>query len=496
MAAMGSRHFQMRLAVLVPAVVLCSRMICSAEASDCSFAPKDLVSWWAAEANAGDDLRRNPGVLQGKIGFAPGKVNSAFSVPSPWSSGYFEAGYFEVPDSPSLNPLSSFTLEAWIYDMSSSWRATLIEKGVQYRLGLAPSNLGRPVLATSIETDRGSFSLTGTNCLRRESWTHIAVTYDGSSLVLYVDGNIDGATQATGSVVSTSSPIIIGNRGESGFVGRIDEITLYSRALSPAEILEIYRAGSNGKCPVEVPPVLLTSPSDQIVSEWVPATLRAKARGSLPLAYQWELNGVPIPNATNTDLHLESVSSQNAGVYTIQVENAFGTASSSASITVSTNLVSALELTAGTNWILVPLEPTNAPYSYQWKFNGTNLPSGSDPSLVLMNVQSANAGEYALVQTNAADSVTSHVYRVSIVDSAPVIYEQPASILFKQGSDIVLRCLHFGTSPTAHQWWKDDGPVAAGTNQLLRIEKAAPEDAGSYWVVVSNDLGSAPVTGR
>ncbi|MEI7432967.1 MAG: LamG domain-containing protein [Methanomicrobiales archaeon] len=70
------------------------------------------------------------------------------------------------------------------------------------------------------------------------SWTHLALTYDGASLKLYVNGVLKGETPVTGKLKKTSEDIYIGSDagGQKFFKGTIDEAAFYNRSLSAAEI--------------------------------------------------------------------------------------------------------------------------------------------------------------------------------------------------------------------------------------------------------------------
>ena len=64
------------------------------------------VSKWSAEGNANDSIGANNGTLMGGVTFATGKVGQAFSLPY--------GAYINVPHSATLDPLTSFTWQAWI----------------------------------------------------------------------------------------------------------------------------------------------------------------------------------------------------------------------------------------------------------------------------------------------------------------------------------------------------------------------------------------------
>jgi Concanavalin A-like lectin/glucanases superfamily len=79
---------------------------------------------------------------------------------------------------------------------------------------------------------------------------HVAATYDGSAMRVYIDGTLQGETQVQGTLMPSNAPATIGfepNQPRRS-AADIDEVTLYNHALSPSEIQAIFAAGSNGKC--------------------------------------------------------------------------------------------------------------------------------------------------------------------------------------------------------------------------------------------------------
>jgi hypothetical protein len=76
------------------------------------------------------------------------------------------------------------------------------------------------------------------SALAVNAWSHVAVTWDGSIMRLYVNG-VEVANHArTGTLQTTTTPLRIGGNSPYGefFLGRIDEVRIYNRALSAAEI--------------------------------------------------------------------------------------------------------------------------------------------------------------------------------------------------------------------------------------------------------------------
>ena len=72
-------------------------------------------------------------------------------------------------------------------------------------------------------------------------WTHVAATYDGSDLRLYVNGTLVDSAPHVGTIFQTGSPLFIGNRflpsGDiGGFQGLMDDLKIFDRALTAAEV--------------------------------------------------------------------------------------------------------------------------------------------------------------------------------------------------------------------------------------------------------------------
>jgi hypothetical protein len=131
---------------------------------------------------------------------------------------------------------------------------------------------------------------------------------------------------------SVSSP------GGDGFTGLVDEVAIYNRALTSAEILALYNAGAGGKLTGGTPPTITSFlATNTTVSPGGSVRFAATAAGPTPdFNYQWYLDGVPESFGTSAILLLSNVQPRQAGLYTVSVGNSNGTtfADSAAGLTV------------------------------------------------------------------------------------------------------------------------------------------------------------------
>lgn len=221
-------------------------------ANACTSPPSGMVSWWSGDGNYNDIIGGNNGTSQNGA-FAPGLVGQAFSLnePGPVVAPYNcpTCAYVSITNNlpPSANAV---TIDAWVYpdqsqqsQGSSQWVYTQYASGPQLGFAGTDTLYWRPNGDNSTE-----FSSPG--IIPSNTWTFLAGTYDSASGLskLYVNGNLVW-TQSLSGPVSLTDAAFIGKRlNQEFFVGRIDELELYTRALSASEIQAIYQAGSAGKC--------------------------------------------------------------------------------------------------------------------------------------------------------------------------------------------------------------------------------------------------------
>lgn len=156
--------------------------------------------------------------------------------------------YVLIPNKLSLQPTSRLTLAAWI--KGDTWGSasdvdSIIRKGEaspnNYQLAIQG---GKVVL--HLDQSDGAGTL-GNTVLTTGQWYHVAATWDGSLVRVYVDGVLDNAPAArSGTIAVDTRPLYVGGRsGADLFDGMIYDARIYRRALSQAEIAELFGVVGN-----------------------------------------------------------------------------------------------------------------------------------------------------------------------------------------------------------------------------------------------------------
>ncbi|TSA40957.1 MAG: hypothetical protein D4R57_01235 [Verrucomicrobiales bacterium] len=130
-----------------------------------------------------------------------------------------------------------------------------------------------------------------------------------------------------------------------------------------------------------------------------------------------------------------------------------------------------------------------APLAYQWRFFGTNLPGATVNSYSLTNIQSTNAGDYTVVITNIAGSITSSVATLTVTTS-PTISTNPQSQTVTVGGNATFTVGAGGSAPLSYQWRFNNADIGGATLNSYTRSSAQLVDAGNYTVVVTNSTGS------
>jgi parallel beta-helix repeat protein len=205
----------------------------------CTPPPDGMVSWWPGDNTATDIQSGNNGTLKNGATFANGKVDRAFSFNG--ADGYVDLGTANL-----LGGTTQITLDAWIYPTSFPGYMGIIYPNSTVWWMQTIENTGR-IRFAAVNTYVDS-----QNAVPLNQWSHVAGTWDGSRLRVYINGVQDPNTAvATGTMGSDAGVTkAIGSHGglDQFFSGLIDEVEVFNRALTADEIQSIFNAGGSGKC--------------------------------------------------------------------------------------------------------------------------------------------------------------------------------------------------------------------------------------------------------
>ena len=234
--------------------------------------PPGMVGWWPGDGNAFDFVGGNHGTLTGD--FARGKVGQGFIAQGILGRGFSLDGtgdYVLIPDNPSLDIRADVSVDLWAKRAALGGSPTryLLAKGAGGIAGVdEPSayfmffdNSDGRLIAGFERANASNVQLAGPS-VTDSDFHNYAYVRSSDTHRLYVDGEFVTGDNFIGSPGHTSGlPLTIGalrnDPSPTGFVGYfggvIDEVEIFNRALSAAEVKAIYDAGSAGK---KKPPAL------------------------------------------------------------------------------------------------------------------------------------------------------------------------------------------------------------------------------------------------
>jgi hypothetical protein len=261
------------------------------------------------------------------------------------------------------------------------------------------------------------------------NWHHLVGVCDEPNgfMYFYVDGVNMGTIGAFGGtgVFGSAVPVSVGSQMTGGgytyqFVGTIDEVAVYNRALSAGEVAAHYNAAPIVPYFIAVPAATVDAYAGQTV------TLSASVLGSAPLTNQWYVNAGVLAGQTNITLVLTNVSS-GTNTYTLKVSNAFG------SVTNLPGTLVRVPAGSGPPLLLTDVKPLSAtiyagqritysvaasgsaPLLYQWYFGVQPILNATNSSLSFTSLDATNAGTYYCHIANSISSTNSSTATLAVI---------------------------------------------------------------------------------
>jgi hypothetical protein len=219
-----------------------------------------LVAYWRLDDGAGSTTAHDSS--------GRGNDGTLFHLDGAWTSGRAagaleigHAGWVGVVPSPSIDAITNqITVSAWVYwegtiTTADTWGTALSRQlgtGINQHYHLSLHMDGKPsfwltTAPTPPATADTVLLVEAATAVPKTTWVHLAGTYDGAEARLYVDGTLAASTPITGNFHPDTTPVILGGNGNDAsgvptelFPGRVDELMLYARALSEAEIADLH----------------------------------------------------------------------------------------------------------------------------------------------------------------------------------------------------------------------------------------------------------------
>ena len=173
----------------------------------------------------------NTGTISGATWTTGGKYGNALKFNG-------TSNLVSIANSASLNLTTGMTLEAWVNasTVNSKWRDVIYKGNDVYFMEATSDHSSYP--AGGITLSGAAPVAYATKSLTASTWTHLALTFDGATLRMYVNGALVSSTAKSGSLTTSTNALSIGGDSLYGqnFAGLIDEVRVYNTALTATQI--------------------------------------------------------------------------------------------------------------------------------------------------------------------------------------------------------------------------------------------------------------------
>jgi hypothetical protein len=202
----------------------------------------NLLAYWPLDGNYYDVTGHGYDATAGSSVF----FDSGHIGQSAYFNGSNYTSYLDCQNSENMDLDTGTTISAWIKSSGADdqW-ASVVTKGVN-AWRLIRNSSSDAISFHFNAAGGGEYQANGSTSVFDGQWHHLMGVYDGNSVYLYVDGDLDTTTPA-GAVNTSNDPVYIGSRvnntSNRNWIGNIDEVRIYNRALSEAELLWLAESG-------------------------------------------------------------------------------------------------------------------------------------------------------------------------------------------------------------------------------------------------------------
>ena len=496
-----------------------------------------LVGDWQMDDGGGTQARDfsgwgNDATLVGSPTWVPVATGLALNLNGSTS-------YATITDQAALDSAGALTLSAWIRPRALA-NQVLISRartgsvdGYELALSSTGTVFARLNQASSGDTYRVDshtlYPTTGT------SWMHVAATYDGTTMRLYVNGRLDSS--APGPAAIGTGPVDVGLGAQSDgtrlFYGALDDVRIYNLALTGTEIAAL---SSTSPAVADLSLTNDDSATTAIAGQATTYRLRASNLGpddadatvtdSLPApatGATWTCTATAGAHCTasgsgslSDTVHLPAGGSVTYLFQVTVATNASGTLTNTATVQTASvpDPVASNNSATDTDTILQPPTITTPPASvtvtrpnpatftvvasgtpplaYQWRRNGTPIGGATGTSVHAHSDRGYDTGaQFDVVVTNVAGTATSAAATLT-VNVPPSVTTPPANLTVTAPNPATFTVVASGTAPLTYQWRRNGTPIGGATSAAYTLTPTAVTDSGAQFdVVVSNVAGSA-----
>ncbi|HVU35927.1 MAG TPA: immunoglobulin domain-containing protein [Opitutaceae bacterium] len=253
-----------------------------------------------------------------------------------------------------------------------------------------------------------------------------------------------------------------------------------------------------------VAPTFSLEPQGASVAYGAYLGLYASANGAPSPTYQWYKDGVAISGATDSTYVVNSVTTVDAGTYTVKATNSGGTVTSAAAVVqvaaaiapIITTQPASVSVPQGDSTFLSVAVSGTMPMTYVWKKDGLTITGATNPNYSISSVQGTDGGSYTVTISNVAGNATSQAAVLTVAPPAPPafyssVYPSLESITVGSTLSVSTPSIVSGIGPFTYQWYKDGAAISGATASTYSKSNAQVSDSGSYVVSVTNAGGTA-----